>query len=466
MRRAIGWSFWRMFGLVVVAVLLTAATASGAPKWRVLKVPHSGQYTDLRAVSCLTATGCVAVGQLALSGAATWNGLTWAPTDLEPPQTAFSFVSCASATLCMSPMSVAPGPGWTPFVWNGKSWSSAPLPTPLPAAGSGEPTGVSCPTVRDCVVVGNDGSGFFSATWNGSEWSFGSLPAPAGDTFGAASVAPGPISCSSTASCTAVSPGPLDGRHLPSSAIADHWDGHTWTLQSLPLPAGTQAVVLWDISCPVADDCTAVGSWSQNGGGLPAEPYAAQWNGRDWSIQSVPTPGGPPGASAWLEAVSCVADGSCVAVGGGTSPALAERWNGTTWSYELTSPGASGYLEGISCVSASVCVAVGGTDGFSTPLAETTAPLASGHAVLGHTPASCAAHPFAPLVTGTKIASVRWSLNGRPLRGRTLRPGQRYSTRVNLTAGRHTLIATVAFEMSAFTPDARFRRVVTRCKAP
>ena len=87
---------------------------------------------------------------------------------------------------------------------------------------------------------------------------------------------------------------------------------------------------------------------------------AESWNGSTWSIQSTPN----PGDGGTLTGVSCTSDSACVAVGsfGHTPQPFAETWNGTSWSLQSV-PSPSGatyaYISDVSCSSQTECVAVG-----------------------------------------------------------------------------------------------------------
>jgi hypothetical protein len=225
----------------------------------------------------------------------------------------------------------------------------APWPTYLAASG------VSC-MASGCLVVGNGTHRLFADIWNRKRWSLSYLPKPPRATFG-------PVSCASTGACTAVGPPP--GGTGP--AFADHWNGHSWTIQRLPLPAPEAHITVKDISCPSSTDCTTVGSWSvQKEDGWHYDPYIARWLGGRWSIETLTS--ASPGKVA-LGGVSCVAQDTCVAVGGSAHQgAVAEQWNGKTWSDDPTSPAVSeGAFNSVSCLSATVCFAVGTS-------VETTAP--------------------------------------------------------------------------------------------
>jgi hypothetical protein len=63
------------------------------------------------------------------------------------------------------------------------------------------------------------------------------------------------------------------------------------------------------------------------------------------------------------------------------------------------------------------------------------------------------------------MGTTNRAVGRRSLRGRTIHRGQAYSTRVNLSPGRHTLIVTVKFEAATPTPARMIRRTVTGCVA-
>ena len=99
--------------------------------------------------------------------------------------------------------------------------------------------------------------------------------------------------------------------------------------------------------------------------GIPASasvPVSASVRG--WSVTPSPNPVIPTGQLNW---VSCPAANSCVAVGtyskaSGAGVTLAERWDGSRWRIQPTpSPAGAAWsaLEGVSCVSPSACEAVG-----------------------------------------------------------------------------------------------------------
>jgi hypothetical protein len=182
--------------------------------------------------------------------------------------------------------------------------------------------------------------------WDGTSWAVQPVPFPA-DSSNAQTRA---VSCASPTSCTAVGVYFLPGKDS-QFPLAEHWDGTSWAVQQVPLPASAFEAQLTGVSCPSATTCIAVGYYN-----TPNDvPFAEQWNGTTWTAQAVP---GQTGDS--LSAISCTSPTACTAVGGG----LAERWNGTTWTAQAIPGG--GELTAVSCPSATSCTAAGFT-GLTLP---------------------------------------------------------------------------------------------------
>jgi hypothetical protein len=264
--------------------------------------------------------------------------------------------------------------------WTGSAWTIEPAPTPTGALG-GELLGVSCASAASCTATGyyieaigsNHLNYALAEHWNGRTWSVQAGPMlPRSQLFA--------VSCTSETSCTAV------GRHEPvppdgsQRTLAEHWNGSTWTVQPTPNPANPQAN-LAAVACSSPANCTAVGN------NLPAvavfQTLAEHWDGSTWAIQPTPNPAGvQSGSLTGLWGVSCPTASSCTAAAtfaptNFRANAAAEYWNGTTWRIQPTAqPAAGQHLVAVSCVSAHVCTAVGGivTQGtnrkLQLPLAE------------------------------------------------------------------------------------------------
>lgn len=285
-------------------------------------------------------------------------------------------VSCVSATACTAVGNVANRP--LIESWNGTAWSVVAGPWRGPATEENFLLGVSCVTATACTAVGfygdeRNGKDYHALieSWNGTAWSV--VPSPNPGSEGSLLTA---VSCVSAAACTAV--GDYTGtmviggkRVFASRALIESWNGTTWSVARSPNPR-SYGVNLYGVSCVSATACTAVG-WYSNGSNIP-KTLAESWNGTTWSI--APSRNiGPASSSNYLYGVSCTSPTACFAVGWWdnsvivphkTFTNLIELWNGTSWSV-VRSPdrGFGDTLDSVSCVSATACTAVGeyGADG-------------------------------------------------------------------------------------------------------
>ena len=241
---------------------------------------------------------------------------------------------------------------------------------------------MSCPSATDCTAAGYSFSGGGLQTtlaehWDGTNWSIQATPNPAG--AGASSL--GGVSCTSSSGCTAV------GNYTDSSGneltLAERWDGASWSVQATPNPAGVGLNVLGGVSCSAATAtatataCIAVGNY-YNATTNVIGALAERWDGASWSIQATPSV-----VKGDLLGVSCSSATVCTAAGNDVNTVnpkaqltLAERWNGTSWSIQAT-PNRTGAmnssLASVACSSATACTAVGQSTrsvGPPIPLAE------------------------------------------------------------------------------------------------
>lgn len=205
----------------------------------------------------------------------------------------------------------------------------------------------TCLTGSDCWLVGSrtakfglPGKGLIEH-WNGSRWSV--VPSPAGVTTLIG------IDCSATADCWAITGG--------LSAV--HWNGHSWALHTIKMPAGASSARLSGaVSCPSSSLCWAVGNMSVGGGIIP---WVERWNGKSWSLEQVPS----RNKVSVLNSVSCAEPRHCLATGWWQSPhalrggALDERWDGSFWKVLANPAAGRNEIDGMSCGAANACVGVG-----------------------------------------------------------------------------------------------------------
>jgi hypothetical protein len=334
--------------------------------WRWQRPPDDAPGNNdnrLSAVSCASRTSCAAVGTWQTVGADSsgdlaehWNGRKWTFSSIGPAtNSSLSAVSCASSRSCTA---VGPGLfGWVIVRWSGSHWATSPVP--LGGADPGASlAGVSCTAVAACVIVGGVGAGPFALQLAGAQGTVESTQATS-PAEGALSA----VSCGSPAVCIAV--GWFESGAGLEEPLAELWNGSYWAVETPPsIPGPTGAAVLTGVSCPSASLCVAVGGSSESGDTAVSElsPFAEVWNGTGWTV--LPTPSAPStvagvGAGRELSSVSCLPTTACIAVGEDDGSALAERWDGTSWTL-LAVPAKSGGLTGVSCTSMTSCVAVGG----------------------------------------------------------------------------------------------------------
>jgi hypothetical protein len=196
--------------------------------------------------------------------------------------------------------------------------------------------------------------------WNGAAWSI----SPAVNVAGSRHTELDGVSCSSTTACVAVGLSSY-GKRNGTRPVIERWDGLSWSVQ--PTPPVSNGF-LDAVSCVSVSACTAVGGRYSFFAALSSargSALAERWNGASWSAQAMP-PMPRHVSSEGLEGVSCPSTQACVAVGStGTGGAVALGWNGLTWSSQLTLAGryASGNpadLDTVSCATPEACVA-GGT---------------------------------------------------------------------------------------------------------
>lgn len=338
--------------------------------------PTQSVHSHLTGVSCSSASWCVAVGELQVYGSGesipplveVWNGSEWI---IVPSANAGSSggwlqaVSCVSASWC-----VAVGNDYVASLgvtqtliedWNGTSWSITPSPNPISSAGS-DLYGVSCATATSCVAVGeyqdsstgNDDT--LIESWDGSSWSI--TPSPNSSSPG---IGLNAVSCVSASSCVAVG-------SYQNATLIESWDGSNWSITPSPNPKNATAS-LGAVSCATANYCMAEGSYFVTKSDVEKN-LIETWNGSSWNITSAPS------TDNILWAVNCVSSSWCVAVGYAGAGTLIEAWSGSSWKIVRSADASStlaNRLSGVSCTSSSWCVAVGFTsccEGFNSTITE------------------------------------------------------------------------------------------------
>jgi hypothetical protein len=386
-----------------VAVSGSAAELWNGSRWSSERVaiprPGEHQSSSMDAVSCVSSRSCFAVGTLTRYVpcpdscgpyytvttllAEHWDGARWSG-QVTPnpngnatyynPAPALTSVSCSSSSACTAvgpytdaySRAVALAEGWNGIAWSVQAAADGPGKTDHQG---GSLRGVDCASPRSCTAVGSFNftpnqitiQEVLAEHWNGVRWAVQHTPAQVTGNPGAAMMNLNALSCPSAAACIAVGTTTLDGN--TQLALSERWSGSRWVLERTPSPPTESAVSgmgtrLESVSCRSASACTAVGYFED----ANHDDYAVadHWNGATWTIQRTP---GLSGAK--LNAVSCPSNTTCIAVGalthdaGNTHQTLAERWNGSRWTTLATA--GSGQLTSLSCRSSRSCIAVGGT---------------------------------------------------------------------------------------------------------
>jgi hypothetical protein len=354
------------------------------PVWAIKSTPNPAGAADsyLYAVGCepSSANMCMAVGKSTTSGGADtllaerWDGSSWALAPAVVPSgataSALNAVTCPAATSCTAVGSYSTGSGTLALaeVWNGTSWT---IQAAANAAGASTTvlTGVSCPSgTTGCTAVGYAVTGgvrsAIAERWNGTSWSMQSVPLPSGSSSSEFES----VGCRSTSFCMAV------GRYTDSGgrirSLSAVWNGSAWSLKTVPDPTGATKSVLLDVTCTgTAVLCTAAGGYYDASN--VQQTLLVRWSGTAWAVQSSPNPSGA--AASVLQGVHCSNAGSnpCVAVGdwasGSTNVTLAEWWDGSTWSLDPTPNVVGSVFNALWDVSCRIntCIAVGWTTNTS-----------------------------------------------------------------------------------------------------
>jgi hypothetical protein len=280
----------------------------------------SSTTSELYGVHCQSTTFCMAVGTDYATAtpaphASKFNGTSWsAVTTVTPTGNTFSElrgVSCPTATHCWAAGRFQTATKDTPLIetYNNTSFSQVAV-TPPAGTTASELNEISCSAVNACTAVG----WYDSASprtplvfrYNGTSWTTQAAALPAGTTYAELNG----VSCPTATSCDAVG-FYLDGSSVQHS-LAQTWNGTSWANRSVADPSGGQEAVLSGVSCTSATFCEAVGSYT-NSTNLNIEKLAATFNGSAWSLQ---TDGRPTGVSdAQLAGISCTSTTFCRAAG-------------------------------------------------------------------------------------------------------------------------------------------------------
>ena len=207
-------------------------------------VPAKSAYSRLAAVSCTSALKCFAVGTSSINGTSftlveRWNGTAWATVASPNPRIGtggyFNAVSCTSATSCVAAGAYNEGGVGRPATliekWNGTTWAI--VANAIPPRAYTELNGVACANASTCFTVGDwnrlSGAHTLIQRWNGKAWSLSTSPAAAVKNNSLAGVA-----CSSPTGCFAVGTASTDGNPFGGTVLVAHWNGSAWSAVTAP----------------------------------------------------------------------------------------------------------------------------------------------------------------------------------------------------------------------------------------
>lgn len=293
----------------------SCATAAAQLTWSAPRAVEGAEGHSIAAISCPSASLCVAVDRTArlfegdpLTGS--WSSQTIASAG------AFDAVSCASASLCVAvdesgnvATSTDPAAG---------SWSPA-----APVDGHAI-AGVACPTSSLCVAVDGDGELLSSGNPAAGAWSAPTRIDGEAPLTG--------VSCAGESLCVAV-----DGEGgvvaSASPALASSWH-----------PLGLDlAHALRSVSCASAALCAATGGGVVFASANPSAP-APTWGSTPIDVTS-------------LSGISCVSSGLCVALDGAGHAFTSDAAAGVAPGWTQAGSGPGGSPTAISCLAEGRCVA-------------------------------------------------------------------------------------------------------------
>ncbi len=309
-----------------------------AGRWRPVPVPlpsSPASWARLTAVTCPSDAACLAAGHYSAAGKqqgllvfghrASWTATT-APLPASAaasPDVLLPAVACPTASSCVAAGQFAASSGSTYgllVTGHGSSWSAYRAPVPADAAVRPQATisSVSCPAAGDCVAVGTytDAKGNQQGlllTGYGSSWTAIRSPLPTSATVPGAALSA--VSCPAADACVAVGTFSAHQRGM----VLTGW-GTSWHAAQTPRPAGAAAhpaTSFRQIACPSRSECMAVGSFADSAGNNHGMLLAML--GSSWSAVAAALPAGAAGRQgapgAQLTSVACASRYRCAAIG-------------------------------------------------------------------------------------------------------------------------------------------------------
>lgn len=145
--------------------------------------------------------------------------------------------------------------------WNGKSWKVVPSPNAIGTHNNNDLLGIAMRSATDGWAVGdfrnqNDAAQTLILHWNGSNWARVNSPNPAGAKYNHQLSAVMAISANNAWAVGQYS----DANHPYGRPLIEHWDGHSWKVHPIAVPAGPSGNGLVDVAETSADAGWATGN--------------------------------------------------------------------------------------------------------------------------------------------------------------------------------------------------------------
>lgn len=229
--------------------------------------PGSGSRGALSSVSCVNANECWAVGTAGIEEytAGSWRIASTVTADA---------VSCAGPSDCWA----VGNAGIDRYTAGG--WTAVTIPN---VGHFGLLLGVTCASLNECWASGSTGSGGGSRglilAYTGNDWK---IAGRSDESLGFSIL--GAVTCTSTGDCWAVGQHALApvGQTLVPQTLMEHYAGDGWTAVNSP-NVGSQDNILYGVACASADDCWAVGAYTNTTGN---QTLIEHYTGTGWSVNS------------------------------------------------------------------------------------------------------------------------------------------------------------------------------------
>ena len=304
------------------------ASTDGGVRWKV-QASFSG-VDEINTLECPSDSHCWGAGDRVVSNrsplllATSDGGRVWTERTTSKGVAQLDGISCANGTDCWA-VEQSPTDKATVIATSdgGESWTKE--HTPALEVAMGVSFGISCPSRKDCVVVGE---GALITSNGGSTWKEHPVP-------GELNV----LACTSTHQCVAVENSTSAIPAHESSAIATSSDGGAnWTVRVNKLGGGLMNLL--SLSCRMASACVAVGQGYTSPKGSPNK-YVL-WGavertsdgGGTWQLTREMTLTSLVGVSCATETTDCVAVGTTSLRNTGRGIILRSVNSGTTWKEE------------------------------------------------------------------------------------------------------------------------------------